>query len=381
MDILKRFRRLFAVLPVASVCVASPEAVVELNPPSVTFQQRVISVFESRRSAVVTVFAAHGSREADGKASHFVGTGFFISREGHLLTTTNVVHGANRIWIERNGIGYLAELQGSDPVTNIAVLKALATPADLEFLRFDEENELIPVGSIVIAITSELGMRPGPAMGLVNSHNIAYGERALPTVYLKTDIPLDGGEGGSPVFDLDGRVVGMMIHSLPEVRSSFVLPTRAIQRIRDDIVFGGEVQFAHVGLTTSERSQPDTGHQIIVDLVEANGPADAAGIQPGDILKKVGTVEINSDADLRQVLFYARPQQRIPFVINRRSEALERSVILGTRATPPTPVDVIREPSRPKISEPPLLPRPPAMRPELAEPTAVDEDSTITPEK
>ncbi len=294
-------------------------------------QKRVIDIYRANEKAVVKVFAAFDGKQPSGKTMLFIGTGFYISKEGHILTNTNVTYGADRIWVERNGIAYAAELVGSDPLTNISIIKAFALPADFQFLRLSDSPEAPPIGSFLVALSCELGQDPGPSLGLVSGWNTAYGERVLPTIYLRSDIPSDGGEGGSPVFDMNGSLVGMLIVSLPEIRSSFILPARAIQRIRDDILFSGNVTYAYFGFQTRQKSNLDSGPWVEVEGLVEGGPAAQAGVQAGDKLLKMGDFDITTDADLRVATFFQRPDEFVPLVI-RRGERKSNSASSPARA-------------------------------------------------
>lgn len=310
---------------------------------ALSLQKRVVDIHQNNRNAVVTVYAAHNPDENAGRPALFVGTGFFISRDGHILTNTNTIFGADRVWVERDGVGYLAEVIGSDPLTNVAIIKALALPGDFQYLRFADKPNPPEIGSFVVALTSELGMAPGPSMGLINGWNTRYGDRILPTVYLRSDIPFDGGEGGSPVFDLNGSLIGMVIVALPEIRSSFILPARAVQRIRDDILFSGKVTFAHFGFSTLQKPDLEKGPHIEIEEVEPEGPAARGGIQAGDILLKVGDFKIVTDEHLRTAFFYTRPNELVNVVVKRGEEEVELPIKVGVREAPPTAMPPVQE--------------------------------------
>ncbi|QYY34749.1 S1C family serine protease [Ruficoccus sp. ZRK36] len=316
------------------VAQAAPESTNSGGP--LALQKRVIDIYRANEKAVVKVFAAFDGKQPGGKSVLFIGTGFYISKEGHILTNTNVTYGADRIWVERNGIAYAAELIGSDPLTNVSIIKVFALPADFQFLRLSDSPDAPPIGSFLVALTCELGQDPGPSLGLVSGWNTNYGERVLPTIYLRSDIPSDGGEGGSPVFDVNGSLVGMLIVALPEIRSSFILPARAIQRIRDDILFSGKVTYAYFGLQTRQKSNLDSGPWVEVEgLVEA-GPAAQAGLKVGDKVLEMGDFTITTDADLRIASFYQRPDEFVPLLIERDGERMELSVKPGAREAPPS---------------------------------------------
>ncbi len=337
--------RIFVLLMTAAACYCHADNADGNGAVVLALQERISGIYKDNKAAVVTVYAAHESAQQGGRDSYFVGTGFFISKDGHILTNTNVIHGADRLWVEREGVGYLAELVGADAVTNVAILKALALPPGYKFLRFSEDKTLPEVGSLVVSLTSELGMSPGPSMGIVNGRNTRYGERILPTVYLRADIPFDGGEGGAPVFDINGALVGMMIVALPEIRSSFVLPARAIERIRDDILFAGEVKFAHYGFTARQVPDMKVGPRVVVEALEANGPSKAAGIREGDVLVKVGDYDISTEDDLRAAFFFTRPEELVTMTVRRKNEPLTVQVKVGVRESPPTAIPSIHHKS------------------------------------
>ncbi len=299
-----------------------------------SLQRRIVDIHEHNHPAVVKVFAAFNAEGAGTRRMLFVGTGFYISKEGHILTNTNVTFGADRIWVEKDGIAYAAEVIGQDPLTNISLIRTLTLPPDFKFLRLSESPDPPVVGSFVVALTCELGMEPGPSMGLVKGWNTSYGDRILPTIFLRTSIPSEGGEGGSPVFDLNGSLVGMIVAALPEIRSSFVLPSRAIQRIRDDILFSREVSYAFFGMQTREVSDLEHGPRIVVEEVKTAGPAESAGLKVGDQLLRVGDFAIERDADLRMASFFARPNEFVQIRILREGEEMEIALRAGKRETP-----------------------------------------------
>lgn len=310
---------------------------------AVSLQKRVVEIYQANKNAVVTVYAAHNPEEDVGRPALFVGTGFFISRDGHILTNTNTIFGADRVWVERDGVGYLAEVIGSDPLTNVAIIKAMALPSDFQYLRFADKPNPPEIGSFVVALTSELGMAPGPSMGLINGWNTRYGDRILPTIYLRSDIPFDGGEGGSPIFDINGSLVGMVIVALPEIRSSFILPARAVQRIRDDILFSGKVTFAHFGFSTLQKPDLQKGPHIEIEEVDPEGPAGKGGIQAGDILLRVGDFDITTDENLRTAFFYTRPNELVNVRVKRGEEEVELPIKVGVREAPPTAMPPVQK--------------------------------------
>jgi len=330
-------------------------------PAYLSLQNRVTEIFRENEQAVVRVFTvfttpeigddstpqegedaekaatpeppatAAEAREAARKPETFlyVGTGYLISKEGHVLTNANIAHGADRIWVNYNGVEYLAEHLGSDDRTNVSLLKVPGLPENTPFLRLPDRDAPPAVGSFVLAISCELGMEPAPSFGIIKGEDVNYGETVLPTVYLRAEIPSDGGEGGSPVFDLSGRLVGMMVASLPDIRSSYILPARAVKKIRDDILFSGAVEYALFGLSTEVVNSPEMGQRLRIAEVFDDTPAKEAGLRVGDILVKIGDYTIERNQDMKYATFFARPGEVLAIEILREGEPVELSLKAG----------------------------------------------------
>ncbi len=315
-------------------------------------EERIVDIYQQRHSAVAKVNAVYVvDDEGEERTVLYVGTGFFISPDGHMLTNANATAGSERIWVEIGEVAYAAELLGIDSVTNVALLKVSAKPESAGFINLDERDSLAPVGSLVVALTSPLGMDPGPGYGLVTGWNTSYGEKILPTVYMRSNIPAEGGEGGSPVFDLSGRFLGMIVAGLPEIRSSFILPARAIRRVQSDMLLTGAVQYGLFGLQTRQINAPDSDPYVVIEAVLPGSPADDAGIRAGDVLLSIGEVIITHDRDLRSASFFSRPGQVITVKVRRDSEELS------------LPMRVGRRPNLPSL-QPPLPTQSPLVEPE-----------------
>lgn len=295
-----------------------------------SLQRRVVEVFGANRDAIVQVYAAVPREEGRERPLLLVGTGFFVSREGHVVTNASVVYGAERLWIEHGGGTSEVQVLGHDPLSNVSVLRAEKLPPKLHFINLSESTENPEVGTFLLAITRELGLPAGPSFGMLTGRNIAYGNRQLPAVYYRSDIASDGGEGGSPVFDLQGRFVGMMIASLPEIRSSFLLPARALRRVRDDLIFSGEVKYAWFGLQASQR-HVETGVEVVIDDVVEDSPAWGTGLQAGDVLLQVADAPIRNEYDLRDVSFFTPAEKWVNLRVRRGTEELEFSLRVGVR--------------------------------------------------
>lgn len=255
-----------------------------------------------------------------------MGTGFFISSDGHVVTNANVIDGAQAVYIEYNKKSYPAQFIGADGVTNVCILKTELDPNYCSFLSIAQLQDDLPVASFLIGITCEMGLDPGPVLGLLTGYNLYYGDQTLPTTHIRSDIPSDGGEGGGPVFDINGRFVGMMVASLTDIRSSFILPAKAMIRVRDDILFSGGVSYGYLGLRIDEETAVHAGQPLLIAEVLPNSPAAKAGIAPNDVLLYIDGHKMNHLSDLHNASFFCRPGNFLNIEVSRKGKIVSFSV-------------------------------------------------------
>ena len=293
-------------------------------------QERICNVFEQRKSAVVKIFSVAASPDEEGRKVLSVGTAFFIDRKGRLLANANVVAESQRLWIEHAGRPYPANCLGADPVTNLALLQVEQADVDFPFVALSHASNNPQAGSFLLAVSCKLGFEPAPSLGMLSGRNSNYGNQLLPTNYLRTDIPSDGAEGGAPVFDLEGRFVGMIVVSLPEIRASFLLPANAVEYVSKLIAQEGRANYAYLGLNARQRIDIDGDIQVCLDDIVKGGPAETAGLEKGDVLLQVGDYPIRRDEDLREAVFFARPEKKLLVKVLR--EGKERTFALKAAA-------------------------------------------------
>jgi len=315
-------------------------------------QNRYTGLFEKISPAVVRVNAAIPGPTPDAPPTAFVWTGFFITRNGDILTS-NAHHLANatQIWVQCGGVGYPAEVKGLDLVTDVALLHATTLPKNFAVLDLADNPQSPAIGTMLLAVTCKEGQMPGPSTGLLQGYNVNVGDMALPTLHLRTNIPDDGGEGGSPVVDLQGRLVGMMIASLKDSRSSLVLPSHAALRVRDDLLTNGKVAYGRLGFSGEQKSDTTSGVSVHVTSVDYGGPALVAGLKSGDEVRSLGGVAINNEEDLRQATFYLRPGQEVVLGVNRGGQDIQLTLHVGemqmaaeAKSPPPPTADAAPKP-------------------------------------
>jgi serine protease Do len=302
-----------------------------------SLQSRIVEIYRTHSSGVIRIKATTAANEEEaGSASLRVGTGFIVSRDGHVLANASVIEGAKNIWAEHQDIPYLLEQVGHDPSTNLALLKFVNPPAKLQVLPLDSEENGMAIGSFLLAITMPLEFEATPVWGMLSGRESYFGNRFFPVSYYRATIPVGPGASGAPVFNMQGQMVGMIVASLPDLQSAYILPTRALARIRDGLLFSGEVQHAFLGIEINEQTGAGFGRRVIVTEVLAGGPADKAGIRVDDILLEFTGRPIQRFNDFVDAVFYIRPGQEVDLVVMRGEERVPLSMRVEKRE-PATP--------------------------------------------
>lgn len=308
-------------------CVASLLAAEEGD--FLSLQRRCSSLFKEREPSVVRV---KGIYEGAERTSVQFGTGFFISDKGHVLTTASNIKGASRVLVEFRQMSYSAEVVGYDVDTNFALLEVSTLPEGVTSVALSSSPVESGPCTMNLLMAFPRYCPVSPTFGMLAGSEGYYENNIFPTNYLRANWLAADGEHGGPVFDLKGRLLGMLITSLPEIQSSYVLPTPALLRLRDDILFGGEVKHGYVGLEVAQPARLQRGDIVIISNIQPNSPAAEAGLLKGDELLRFGSFDITSMGDVRNAAFFARPGEYVTLMIRRHGE--ERAVNIKVAARP-----------------------------------------------
>ncbi|WP_442890471.1 S1C family serine protease [Congregicoccus parvus] len=294
-----------------------------------------IGLYRSASSALVRVVMVE-EPGPDGVVTKWAFSGFFVDDTGRVVTNTGSGAPLSRVWIEKDGLSYLAELVGSDPQTNVALVQALKMPENYATLPPDAALPAPPVGSRVLRVALPLELDPTPTSGMVTGYESALPTGVFPFTYTRVDMPAGLGDGGSPVVDATGALVGVTVFSVPDISSSYLVPARALRRIVDDIVATGSVDYGALPLEFAER--PDSNNisrNVVVASVVKDSSAARADVRPGDIVRLIGSTSIRRLNDVRDEIFAARPGQFITLEVERDGRRIPFALRVDKRPDKP----------------------------------------------
>ena len=280
-------------------------------------------------------------RRGNGGASRSsaLGSGFVISADGFIVTNNHVIEGADEIEVEFfSGERLAAKVIGTDKNTDIAVLK-VDSDAPLPFVSFGD-SDTARVGDWVVAMGNPLGQGFSVSAGIVSARN-----RALSGIYddyIQTDAAINRGNSGGPLFNLDGKVVGVNTAILSpnggSIGIGFSMASNVVSRVVDQLTEYGEIRRGWLGVRIQDVDEDiaesidglDRAAGAVVTGVP-EGPAKDAGILQGDVIVIFDGREVEDVRDLVQTVGNTEVGKAVDVVVVRDGEQVTLSVTLGLR--------------------------------------------------
>jgi S1-C subfamily serine protease len=275
-----------------------------------TVSREVKEVFERCSKAVVKI-------EATDQHGDLSGTGFFIDPMGTLYTAYSVGGEAENINVEYKGKKYPARQLMADLRSGVALLKAdLASPA----LPIGSSDQL-EIATPVVAIGYPLDLAETPSFGMIAGFDRKCFGGYFPTRHLRVNLPPQRGEGGAPLLNLKGEVVGILLYSF-ENSSCYALPIEAAEKLRSDYVRFGEPRYGWIGTNVQEASAPVDGSRAVTTEVMKGTPAAEAGLKPGDVVLQIGRTKVREPEDILEASFFLTAGDAIPITVARDNEKI-----------------------------------------------------------
>ena len=275
-----------------------------------TISREVKDVFDRCAKAVVKI-------EATDPHGELSGTGFFVDPTGTLYTAYSVGGEADNINVEFKGKKYPAHRLVGDVRSGIAMLKVdLASPA----LPIGSSEQL-EIATPVVTIGYPLDLAETPSFGMIAGFDRKCFGGYFPTKHLRVNLPPQRGEGGAPLLNLKGEVVGILLYSF-ESNSCYALPVEAAEKIRSDYVRFGEPRYGWIGTNVQEATAPVEGSRALTTEVIKDTPAAEAGLKAGDIVLQIGRTKVHEPEDILEASFFLTAGDAVPITVLRGNEKI-----------------------------------------------------------
>jgi serine protease Do len=269
-----------------------------------------------------------------------LGSGFIISSDGYILTNNHVVDHADKVTVRLQDRRTLtAKVVGTDPTYDIALLKVDAGGA-LPTVTIGNSRSLKP-GQWVLAIGSPFGFDYTVTQGIVSAVGRNLGQRDQPyTSFIQTDVPINRGNSGGPLFNLQGQVVGINSQIYSNTGDylgvSFSIPIDVAMNAVEQLKTKGYVSRGLLGVTVQPVSDDivkafklDNGVGAAVVDVDPDSGAGKAGIQAGDIILAYNNHDLQQAADLPPLVGMTKPGSKVPVEVLRNGKKLNLQVTIG----------------------------------------------------
>jgi serine protease Do len=283
-----------------------------------------------------------------------VGSGFIVAPDGVIMTNAHVVKDATEVVVKLNDRReYKAKVLGSDPKTDVAVLKIEANNLPAVTLGSTEQ---LRVGEWVLAIGSPFGFENTVTAGVVSAKGRSLpDDSAVP--FIQTDVAVNPGNSGGPLFNARGEVVGINSQIYSQSGGyqgvSFAIPIDLAVKIKDQIVAHGKVEHAKLGVAVQEVNQSlaesfglDRPEGALVANVEKNSPAARAGLQAGDVIRSANGKAIIASGDLPSIVGLSAPGDKLQMEVWRGGKKLQ----ITAQLAPASDQTAAAEPQAPAVA-------------------------------
>lgn len=284
-----------------------------------------------------------GEGTGGGRTQVSSGSGVIFSADGYIITNNHVIESAERIEVMYDKRVYPAELIGTNPSTDLAVIKINASGLPAITLG---SSKNVQVGEWVVAVGNPFSLASTVTAGIVSAKGRRIGilEDKFPIEsFIQTDAAINPGNSGGALVNKSGNLVGINSAILSRTGSytgyAFAIPVDIVKKVFGDLVKFGIVQQGFIGGTVVEYNFENAKkydlntsvkdyNGVLLESVEKNGPAIEAGLDPGDIIIKINDEEINSQSAFEEELSYHYPGDKITVTYIRGTKTLTTSLVL-----------------------------------------------------
>ncbi|WP_258098841.1 trypsin-like peptidase domain-containing protein [Marinoscillum pacificum] len=270
------------------------------------------------------------------------GSGVILSKDGYIVTNNHVIDDADRIQVVHGKRTYDAELVGTDPSTDLAVIKV--NVSDLPPIAFGNSDDL-NVGEWVLAVGNPFNLTSTVTAGIVSAkgRNINILKDKFPIEsFIQTDAAINPGNSGGALVNTQGELVGINTAILSRTGTyagyGFSVPSNIVKKVYEDIKRYGEVQkaftgaeFVDINSELADRMELQNLNGVIVANVQREGAAASSNLEKGDVIRSVNGKRIESKAYLEEMIGNLYPGDKLNLTVEREGKQIEKSITLTNR--------------------------------------------------
>jgi Do/DeqQ family serine protease len=270
------------------------------------------------------------------------GSGVIFSNDGYIVTNNHVIDNAETIEVIHNKTTYKAKLIGTDPNSDIAVVKIEAK--NLPIIKIADSKK-VKVGEWVLAVGNPFNLTSTVTAGIVSAkgRNLNIVNSAFPIeAFIQTDAAINPGNSGGALVNTKGELIGINTAIYSKTGSysgyGFAVPSDIVAKIVKDLIQFGDVQKAFLGAEVldlnselQERYKLDNLNGVLINSIVAGGAADKAGLERGDVILKVNEAPIDSKANFDEEIAYQDPGSRVKITFKRDRQIKEALCLLTNR--------------------------------------------------
>ncbi|MFN7323125.1 MAG: S1C family serine protease, partial [Sphingomonadales bacterium] len=310
-------------------------------------QPAVVNIATKQKVQVATsVNPFTGERRPVTQEQQSGGSGFIISSDGYIVTNNHVIAGGpageavDTVTVTLfDGKEYTAKIVGRDPTSDVALIKIDATNLPYVEMESSQKNR---VGDWVIAIGNPLGLNSSVTAGIISALQRNIGAGGAYDRFIQTDTAINPGNSGGPLFNLQGKVIGINNRLISPVGANigvgFAIPAEEALPVIESLRKGVRPERGYLGIGIQQVG-PDMADALGIDknrgeFVTRTVPgeaADKAGLKEGDIVLKVNGQDVTPDNTLSYIVANIKPGTNIPLEILREGKPMRLNATVGTR--------------------------------------------------
>jgi putative serine protease PepD len=294
-------------------------------------QSRAGKIYAQASPAVVSIRTDVGS-----------GTGFLIDRQGTLVTNAHVVGNADRVVVKfgPDGRSIDGQVKGSDPSSDLAVVKIDpgSAPRNTRPLQFADSRQ-VRVGDAAIAIGNPFGLDRTATEGIVSGigRSITAPNGFSIDEVIQTDAPINPGNSGGPLLDETARVMGVNSqiatagNSQGNVGIGFAVPSNTVRQVVPRLEKGDKISRPYLGVESTDPTDPNAPPGAEVTKVTPGGPAEGAGVNPGDVITELDGQAVSTSGDVARIVNTKQPSDHLRIRVDRSGQDVTLDATLQNR--------------------------------------------------